>query len=209
MFSNTDRDGVSKSNDSGKSSIIAALVGLLKISSGQIIIDSMDTQLIPKDLLRSRLITVPQTFCVLPGTVRSNVDPFGSTADDTRITSVLVEFELWQLIQDHGGLDADCAQIPFSAGQYQLLGLIRAYFRTGPILVLDEIDSILDQDTEEKIQRFLRERLFDRTVVAVTHKIENILDFDEVVVLADGRIVERGNPRTLWSDEGSLLRSMY
>ena len=209
MFSNTDRDGVSKSNNSGKSSIIAALVGLLKISSGQITIDSMDTQLIPKDLLRSRLITVPQTFCVLPGTVRSNVDPFGSTADDTRITSVLVEFELWQLIQDHGGLDADCAQIPFSAGQYQLLGLIRAYFRTGPILVLDEVDSILDQDTEEKIQRFLRERLFDRTVVAVTHKIENILDFDEVVVLADGRIVERGNPRTLWSDEGSLLRSMY
>ena len=167
----------------------------------------MDTQLIPKDLLRSRLITVPQTSYVLPGTVRSNVDPFDS-ADDIRIKSILAEFELWQLIQNHGGLDADCAQVPFSTGQRQLLGLTRAYFRTGPILILDEIDSTLDSDTGEKIQRFLREKLFDRTVVAVTHKIENILDFDEVIILAEGHIVERGNPHTLWNDRGSFLRSI-
>jgi ATP-binding cassette subfamily C (CFTR/MRP) protein 1 len=144
----------------------------------------------------------------LHGSVRENIDPL-TIANDERIIEMLRAVNMWDLFESRGGLDADMGEDKLSQGQRQLFCLARAVVKPGNILIMDEATSSVDSETEKLMQSVLRNEFESRTVIAVAHKLHAVLDFDRVVLLEKGRIVEIGNPQTLLAERTSLFRVLY
>ncbi|KAK6224641.1 abc multidrug transporter [Colletotrichum tabaci] len=197
--------GVVGRTGSGKSSLLLALLRLLPLSSGTISIDGRPIDSLPLLPLRSALIAITQDQFILPGTVRQNLDPLGtaSAAGDAAVESALARLGLWDTIRDNGGLDAEFAEEALSHGQRQLFFLARAILRrhVGRVVLLDEATSSIDAHTEKMVRDLVREEFNDHTVIAIAHRLGTVADFDRVVVLDKGRVVEVGNP------QGLLLRA--
>lgn len=94
-----------------------------------------------------------------------------------------------------------------SQGQRQLLCLARAIVSRPKIMVLDEATSAVDMDTDALIQRSIREEFGGSTLLVIAHRLSTIADFDRILVLSDGEVVEFGTPRQLWEDDG-VFRGM-
>ncbi|XP_044717675.1 ABC transporter domain-containing protein [Hirsutella rhossiliensis] len=193
---------------SGKSSLVAALLRMLEIESGTITIDGIDISTIPRQAVRGRMNTVPQDPFFLHGNVRLNVDPLESVEDE-RIIEVLRTLNLWHIFEEHEGLDGEVSEETLSHGQRQLFCLARAMVKPGRIVVMDEATSSVDADTDELMQRVLREELKGRTIITIAHKLHTVLDYDRVVLLDKGRIVETGNPQELLKTPASPFRELY
>ncbi|PWY83785.1 P-loop containing nucleoside triphosphate hydrolase protein [Aspergillus sclerotioniger CBS 115572] len=195
---------------SGKSSFIALLLKLLDpvpSSANSITIDNIPLHRIHRPTLRQRLIAVPQEAVFLPdgSTIQANLDP-SSISTPSECTSILTAIGLWNFVQDRGGLNAPMSAGTFSAGQRQLLSLGRALLRRrlrarnnadSGILLLDEVSSSVDHETERAMQDIIRTEFKNYTVIAVSHRLDMIMDFDRVVVMDTGKIVEVGNPALL------------
>ncbi|PYH94822.1 putative ABC multidrug transporter [Aspergillus ellipticus CBS 707.79] len=205
---------------SGKSSLIAFLLKLLDPipeTPDNAIIDNTPLHRINRPALRERIIAVPQeaVFLLDGSTFRANLDPSDvSTPEECQ--AVLVAVGLWKFVQERGGLDAGMSAGTLSAGQRQLMSLGRALLRrfirtrnlgsSGSdqgILLLDEVSSSVDHETERVIQEIVREEFKNYTVISVSHRLDMIMDFDRVVVMDTGEIVEVGNPALLAKETGS------
>ncbi|TKA78197.1 hypothetical protein B0A49_05202 [Cryomyces minteri] len=216
-----ERIGVCGRRGSGKSSLVAVLFGLLYHRSGEVLIDDVDVTSITPALLRSEVVALPQETFFQPGTVRENLFPWKvesgrPPASDERMTAALDEVQLLLKLQDAAGpgqsaLDLRLvnAEELLSQGEQQLFCLARAMLMEGKIVVLDECTSSVDIATEKLMQQILRQPPFsDRTTIAIAHRLDTILDFDRVVVMNAGRIVENDDPRILIETEGSLFRAL-
>lgn len=181
---------------------------MLEIESGSITIDGIDISTIPRQAVRGRMNTVPQDPFFLHGDVRLNVDPLES-AEDERIVEVLRTLNLWDVFEENEGLDGQVSEETLSHGQRQLFCLARAMVKPGRIVVMDEATSSVDAETDELMQRVLREELQGRTVITIAHKLHTVLDYDRVVLLDRGRIVETGNPQALLETPDSPFRALY
>ncbi|KAF3022972.1 hypothetical protein E8E14_008970 [Neopestalotiopsis sp. 37M] len=208
---------------SGKSSLVALLLKLLDPLpatgvADQILIDQTPLQRVDRTTLRSRIIAVPQEAVFLPdgSTFRRNLDPSDeSTAEVCQ--DVLVTVGLWESVRERGGLEAGMSAGTLSAGQRQLLSLGRALLRRrvraqtasvggaegGGLLLLDEVSSSVDHHTEKVMQEIIRTEFAAYTVVAVSHRLDMIVDFDRVVVMDTGEVVEVGNPVVLAAEAGT------
>ncbi|KAI0389430.1 putative ABC multidrug transporter [Xylariaceae sp. FL0594] len=197
---------------SGKSSFIALLLKLLDPVPGQeggtVFIDDTPLQQINRPVLRQRIIAVPQEAVFLPdgSTFRANLDPTDVAAPG-ECEAVLEKVGLASFVCDRRGLDAPVNPGTLSAGQRQLMALGRALLRRrekkGGVLLLDEATSSVDHETERVMQGVIRSEFRDYTVVAVSHRLDMIMDFDRVVVMDKGEIVEVGNPMELAAQAGS------
>ncbi|KAK6815737.1 P-loop containing nucleoside triphosphate hydrolase protein [Apiospora arundinis] len=176
---------------SGKSSILLALVRMLDLSSGTIRVDGVDISTLPREEVRKRLICVTQDALVLSGTIRFNLDPLGIATDQT-IHDALSKVGLLETIMRSGGLDGDLEETTLSHGEKQLMSLARAVLRkgTGKIVLLDEVTSSLDATSEARVQRLIREEFSEHTVIAISHRLGAVADFDQVLELKDGGLVE-------------------
>ncbi|KAK1689141.1 ABC transporter [Colletotrichum godetiae] len=192
---------------SGKSSLILCLLRMMELDSGTITIDNIDIATLPHEYVRSKIVAVPQESYIFDGTVRLNLDP-GQTASDGEITAVLKRVQLWDKVEERGGLDAIIDEKFFSQGEARLLVFARAMLRKGRVLVLDEITSSLDEKSSKTIDEVLRSWFRDWTVIAIAHKLESILDFDRVAVVDSGVVVEYGEPRQLLRSE-SAFKALY
>lgn len=181
---------------------------MVELSSGSIHIDGVDITKIPRQEIRSRINGVSQSPLLIKGSIRRNMDPNGSYAEKA-IIEAIKSVGLYTKIQEKGGLDTDISEVFLSQGQQQLFCLARAILRPGKVLVLDEATSNVDAKTDEIMQRVIREKFCTHTILAVAHKLETILDYDKVVVLDAGRVVESGDPCTLLSTEGSYFSRLY
>ncbi|KAF1998927.1 P-loop containing nucleoside triphosphate hydrolase protein [Amniculicola lignicola CBS 123094] len=189
--------GLCGRSGSGKSSLIATLLRLMDIESGSIIIDGIDVSTLPRQTVRSRLIALPQDPYVLAGTVRENVDPIGKVSD-REITSALRKVKLDHLVDNEDiGLNAKLNPDMLSQGQRQLLCLARAMVRKGSILILDEATASVDVHTDALMQHIIRSEFKHHTIIAAAHRLDTIIDFDAVLMLDAGRIVESDNPQNL------------
>ena len=189
--------GICGRTGSGKSSLFSALLRLLDLDSGSIKIDGIDLSTVPRELIRSRIIAIPQDPFILTGSVRLNLDP-ASTVPDVSLIAALTKTRLWGIIEARGGLDAEMNLQPLSQGQQQLFCLARAMLRTGSkILVLDEATSNVDAETDQLMQRVIREEFRECTVLTVAHRLNSIMESDQVAVMEGGRVVEFGNPKEL------------
>ncbi|CAI0646944.1 unnamed protein product [Colletotrichum noveboracense] len=202
--------GIVGRTGSGKSSLFLALLRLLPLSSGSIHIDGLSLDRLPLLELRSALIAITQDQFVLPGTVRQNIDPFAAASDES-ITSTLTRLGLWDAIQEKGGLDAEFAEEALSHGQRQLFFLARAVLRheVGKIVLLDEATSSVDSHTERMVKDLIREEFKEHTVIAIAHRLETVADFDRVVVLDKGHIVEVGEPQSLLLEKGGKFKELW
>jgi ABC-type multidrug transport system fused ATPase/permease subunit len=204
---------------SGKSSLVALLLKLLDpipSETDEVLIDGVPLSRINRAVLRQRLIAVPQEAVFLPdGTsFQSNLDPYdASTPEECR--SVLVAIGLWAFVEERGGLNAGMTAGTFSAGQRQLFSVGRALLRRRirastldgasdqGILLLDEVSSSVDRETEIIIQEIIKSEFTRYTVISVSHRLDMIMDFDRVIVMDTGDIVEMGNPVELVAQDAS------
>lgn len=212
---------------SGKSSMIALLLKLLDPvpeNTADIMIDEISLGKIDRSTLRQRVIAIPQEAVFLPegSSFRENLDTFHE-ATSVQCREVLEVIEAWSLVEQKGGLGAEMGADTLSQGQKQLFSLGRAVLKhriraaqnsphDGGILLLDEVSSSVDHNTERLMQKVIATEFKSYTVVAISHHLEMIMDFDTVVVMDTGRIVEVGNPRVLASKGtttrfGELLRA--
>jgi len=192
---------------SGKSTLLAALTGLVRLSSGSISIDGVDTATLRPSALRSALNTIPQEPFLFHKTVAKNLDPSGAHSDEI-LVSALEQVDLWEAINNLGGLHAEVSLDRLSLGQKQLLALTRATLKTGHIVLLDEATSSVDQHTAELMHRLIRTKFQERTVIAILHQLQAVLDFDLVVIMADGEIAELGRPAELLKGK-SMFRELW
>ncbi|KAH6979576.1 P-loop containing nucleoside triphosphate hydrolase protein [Fusarium venenatum] len=190
---------------SGKSSLFLALLRLLNSQSGSITIDGISLSSLPRETVRRRLITLTQDQFVLPGTVRHNADPRGVFSDDD-INTALRLVGLFDAVEQHGGLDAPFDEDVLSHGQKQLFFLTRVVLRKhdGNIVLLDEVTSSVDPKTEEAIKAIVEHEFKEHTVVSITHRISTIVDFDRVIVMEKGCVVEVGEPKNLLASDSKF-----
>ncbi|GAD93146.1 ABC transporter [Paecilomyces variotii No. 5] len=190
---------------SGKSTLMSTLLRMVELDAGTITIDGTNIVDVPREAVRRCLTTMPQETFFITGTVRQNLDPFHLANDET-LTSMLEELALRDLVDAAGGLDAELKNEMFSSGQQQLFCLARAIVRGGPILLLDEATSSVDSTTSDLMQHMLLKKFSDKTVIAIAHRLETVIDFDRIIVLDRGQIIESGNPKELLAMPGSAFK---
>lgn len=205
--------------------MILSLFRMIELCGGSIIIDGIDISTLPREEIRTKLIGVPQDAFLLDGSVRLNADPSNTVAEGP-IVSALKSVQLWDIINEKGGLDIPVEKLFLSHGQKQLFCLARAMLRPSSILVLDEATSRLvfltyrlssklqdtdisfsvDANTEKLMQHVIREKFANHTIIAVAHRLETILDFDKIAVLDAGELLEFDNPHKLLAKPSALGR---
>ncbi|EGX89739.1 ABC transporter, putative [Cordyceps militaris CM01] len=201
---------------SGKSSLLLALFRLLDLESGSITIDGIDIADVAQNVLRPRLISVPQEPMLLPGTLRSNLvrhqrESGDEVDDDDALIQHLKTVALWDVVESQGGLGGDVADLKLSQGQKQLVCMARALASRdeSSILVLDEAMSTVDRQTEEHMVRILEEHFAEHTVISVVHRLNTVEKFDTVLLLDAGEVVEVGAPEELLRRENGRFRALW
>ncbi|TPX36897.1 hypothetical protein SeMB42_g06983 [Synchytrium endobioticum] len=191
--------GIVGRTGAGKSSVLQALFRLVEPNADSIIIDGLSVTKMSLVDLRSRISIIPQEPFCFKGTLRFNLDPFNQV-DDLRLWQALEAVELKKTVEElPGKLDEPVSEngSNFSVGERQLIALTRAILRNSRIIVMDEATSNIDLYTDNLIQSAIRRKggLFSRsTVITIAHRIGTIIDFDQLMVLDAGRLVEFGKP---------------
>ncbi|KAE8151514.1 P-loop containing nucleoside triphosphate hydrolase protein [Aspergillus avenaceus] len=206
------RIGIVGRTGAGKSSLALAIFRCLEAQQGAVWIDGVDVRMIKLSHLRRRLAMIPQNPTLFNGTVRSNLDPFSEHSDDALLQAL--ERVSWN------STATDCSSIlcapvadggsNLSCGQRQLLCLARAVLLRPTLLVLDEATSAIDHTTDDLIQQSLRSAIGGRTptLLVIAHRLRTIVDFDRVLVLDEGRVVEFDSPQVLIQKSDGLFRRM-
>ncbi|KAF2667127.1 P-loop containing nucleoside triphosphate hydrolase protein [Microthyrium microscopicum] len=190
--------GICGRTGSGKSTFMSVLLRLMDATAGEVKIDNVDINSLSRNSVRERLICLPQDPLLLPGTFEFNLNPEGKIKDREQIEQALRQVQVWKLVEEKGGLDAELQLESLSHGEQQLFALARAILKKQSIngqciLVLDEATSNLDAEMEKIVQNVLEEEFRSCTVIAVAHRLESLRDYDKIVVLDKG-IVSRVGP---------------
>eukprot|EP01119_Soliformovum_irregulare_P017045 TRINITY_DN5018_c0_g1_i3.p1 TRINITY_DN5018_c0_g1~~TRINITY_DN5018_c0_g1_i3.p1 ORF type:complete len:802 (-),score=245.21 TRINITY_DN5018_c0_g1_i3:165-2570(-) len=202
--------GIVGRTGAGKSSLVTALFRLNESSRGSIVIDDVPIANLGLTKLRSNISIIPQDPILFNETIRWNLDP-GSQSSDSDIWRVLEEVNMKRVISNLPvGLDTVMAENGdnFSVGQKQLLCLARALLRNSKVLVLDEASASLDLETDEFIQKTIRNSFKDATVLTIAHRIHTIIDSDRIIVLEAGKLVEIDTPGNLIKNPDSKFSQL-
>ncbi|XP_037945079.1 multidrug resistance-associated protein 4 [Teleopsis dalmanni] len=197
--------GIVGRTGAGKSSLIGALFRLANID-GNIFIDGIETGEISLESLRSKISIIPQDPVLFSATLRYNLDPFEKYSD-ADIWRALEDVELKGAI---AGLEYMVTErgSNFSVGQRQLICLARAVLRNNKILVLDEATANVDPQTDALIQRTIRVKFKNCTVLTVAHRLHTVMDSDRILVMDAGLAREFDIPHVLLKSSNSFLRHM-
>jgi len=195
----------------GKSTLIKLLLRLYEPQSGSILIDGDDIRESTLSSLRRAIGLVPQDTFLFSGTVWDNLrygDPKASREEMVRCAELANAHDF--ILQLPDGYDTQIGErgVRLSGGQKQRLSIAMAFVKDAPILVLDEATASMDNLSEAAIQQAMARLMEKRTTFVIAHRLSTIRDADLIVVLEDGRIVERGDHRTLIETAG-VYRRLY
>nr|XP_012135493.1 PREDICTED: probable multidrug resistance-associated protein lethal(2)03659 isoform X1 [Megachile rotundata] len=190
--------GIVGRTGAGKTSLISVLFRLFDEGlEGQIIIDEKDIKTLGLHELRSKISIIPQQPFLFSESLRYNLDPFNSY-DDVRLWESLRQVELNDCFLDQEVMQGGSN---LSTGQKQLICLARAILKNNRILVLDEATANIDSHTDALIQKTIRTKFVNCTVITIAHRLHTIIDCDRIVVMDDGRIAEFGHAYELLRDK--------
>uniref|UniRef100_A0A8C9R4B6 Multidrug resistance-associated protein 4 n=1 Tax=Scleropages formosus TaxID=113540 RepID=A0A8C9R4B6_SCLFO len=201
--------GIVGRTGAGKSSLISALFRLAE-PEGTILIDGMKTSEIGLHDLRQKMSIIPQDPVLFTGTMRKNLDPFNQHTDED-LWNVLDEVQLKAVVEElPNKMETELAESGsnFSVGQRQLVCLARAILRKNCILIIDEATANVDPRTDELIQKTIRAKFKECTVLTIAHRLNTIIDSDRILVLDAGRIHEYDEPYVLLQIQDGLLYKM-
>uniref|UniRef100_A0A7N8WI40 Iron-sulfur clusters transporter ABCB7, mitochondrial n=1 Tax=Mastacembelus armatus TaxID=205130 RepID=A0A7N8WI40_9TELE len=197
---------------SGKSTIVRLLFRFYEPQRGNIFIAGQNIRDVSLDSLRKALGVVPQDAVLFHNTIFYNVQ-YGNihaTPEEVYKVARLAGIHDAILKMPHG-YDTQVGErgLKLSGGEKQRVAIARAILKNPPILLYDEATSSLDSITEENILSSMKEMVKDRTSVFIAHRLSTIVDADEIIVLSEGKVAERGNHYTLLNTPGSLYADLW
>jgi ATP-binding cassette subfamily C (CFTR/MRP) protein 1 len=202
--------GIVGRTGAGKSSLTVALFRLVESASGSIVIDGEDISKMGLHDLRKKLTIIPQDPVLFSGSLRMNLDPFEEHSDEA-LWHALELSHLKEFVSGlENGLDYEISEAGenVSVGQRQLVCLARALLRKTKVLILDEATAAVDLETDDLIQSTIRKEFKGCTVLTIAHRLNTILDYNRIMVLDKGVIVEFDSPDKLLVDETTIFHSM-
>jgi ABC-type multidrug transport system fused ATPase/permease subunit len=202
--------GIVGRTGAGKSTLVTALFRMVEPSEGTIEIDGVDIMKLGLTDLRRKLSIIPQMPQLFIGTVRYNVDPF-KEKEDKDIWRALEMVQLKSYIDSlPDKLESKVEEngSNFSVGQRQLLAMARALLVDAKILLLDEATAAVDNETDSLIQAMVRKNFKEKTVLTIAHRLNTIMDYDRIMVLDKGKLVEFDSPKNLLDDKTTIFYSM-
>ncbi|CAK5280326.1 unnamed protein product [Mycena citricolor] len=215
-ISPSEKIGVVGRTGSGKSTLALSLLRMVEPIAGRILQYRRGGHLSNRSRRsanESLQTIVSQDVSLFSGTIRSNLDPLGLSSDQECL-DVLDRCHITALLKQHDSgseqslLDMPVSAGSLSAGERQLLALSRAILRRTNIIIMDEATSQIDSELDDQIQRTIREELSSAIVLTIAHRLKTIIDYDRILVLADGQLVEFGTPQDLLRSQGGLFRDM-
>ncbi len=206
------RVGIVGRSGSGKSTALSLLQRLRAPASGRILLDGADVRELTQESLTAAIAVVPQDVMLFYRSVRENIR-YGrpdATDDEVRHAAEAAGCRdfLADLPQGWDTLVGDRG-VKLSGGQRQRLAIARAFLRNAPVLLLDEATSALDTESERAVQRALDRLILGRTVIAVAHRLSTLRDFDRIVVMQSGRIIQDGGPEDLERHPGPYRELLH
>ncbi|GLB35831.1 putative ABC transporter transmembrane region [Lyophyllum shimeji] len=210
----TEKIGVVGRTGSGKSTLALSLLRMIEPISGRIIIDGIDISTLGLGDLRTRITIISQDVALFSGTIKSNIDPLDEHTEEECL-DVLQRCHLSSLLKHPASfaepsalLDMPISPGSLSAGEKQLVSIARAILRRTNIIIMDEATSQIDSNLDDQIQKTIREEFSNAIVITIAHRLKTIVDYDRVLVLDDGEIVEFGPPGELLRTAGGPFREM-
>ena len=213
--------GIVGRTGSGKSTIALCLFRILEAKEGKIYIDNTDISEIGLSKLRSNLTIIPQDPTLMEGTLRFNIDPLNRHTDQ-EIEDVMREIGFWYICErnleenknkpdNEKGLNMVITEDGgnISIGERQLICITRAILRKSKIVVMDEATASIDVNTENIIQKAIKNLLFDSTILTIAHRIKTVLNSDKILVLDNGEVKEFDSPKTLLKNKNSMFYEFY
>src|SRR6476469_6522997 len=195
----------------GKSTVSRLLFRLYDISGGRILIDGQDIRNVTQSSLRASIGMVPQDTVLFNDTIRYNIRYGRWNASDVEVEEAAQLAQIDSFIKlSPKGYETQVGErgLKLSGGEKQRVAIARTVLKAPPILVLDEATSALDSHTEQEIQDALERVSRNRTSLVIAHRLSTIVGADEIIVLDQGRIAERGTHGQLLAS-GGLYASMW
>lgn len=213
--------GILGRTGSGKSTLALSFFRFVEATDGNIVVDGVDISKIGLTDLRGRLTIIPQDPTILSGTLRSTLDVFDEYQDAEifealrrvhLIPSADTPEEIPEEINVNifRNLDASVSEggENFSTGEKQLLCMARAILKRSKVLVMDEATASVDYATDELISKTIRQEFASSTILTIAHRLRTVIDYDKVMILDTGRIVEFDRPATLLADPNSKFHQL-
>ena len=213
--------GIVGRTGSGKSTIANCLFRILEAKEGKIYIDDIDISQVGLTKLRSNITIIPQDPTLMEGSLRFNIDPLNKYTDE-EIQEVMEQIGFWYICEknleeninkpdEEKGLNmlitGDGGNI--SIGERQLICITRAILRKSKIIVMDEATASIDVNTENIIQKAIKNILNDSTILTIAHRIKTVLNSDRILVLDNGEIKEFDTPKNLLENKNSMFYDFY
>lgn len=198
------RVGLVGQSGGGKSSLFVVLQRFYDVQGGNITIDGQDISRVTQLSLRQAISVVPQDISLFHRTILENIRYGKPSATDDEVLRAAISARcdfietlpegLHTMVGDRG--------VKLSGGQRQRIAIARAFLKDSPILLLDEATAALDSESEEAIREALSRLMRGRTVIAIAHRLATLRNFDRVVMLQGGKIIEDGKPDLLMQRPG-------
>jgi ATP-binding cassette subfamily B protein len=198
------RVGLVGHSGGGKSSLFALLQRFYDIQRGSITIDGQDISRVTQQSLREAFSVVPQDISLFHRSIMENIR-YGrpnATDDEVLRAAIAARCDFIENLPEGMSTMVGDRGIKVSGGQRQRIAIARAFLKDAPILLLDEATASLDSESEEAIREALSRLMRGRTVIAIAHRLATLRNFDRVVVLQGGRIIEDGPPDILVQGRG-------
>jgi ATP-binding cassette subfamily B protein len=203
-FSPGERVGLVGHSGGGKSTLFALLQRFYDPQAGRILIDGQDVARVTQDSLRESIGIVPQDISLFHRSVMDNIRYGKPDATDDEVLEAAITARcnfIEDLPQGMRTIVGDRG-VKLSGGQRQRIAIARAFLKDAPLLLLDEATSALDSESEELIREALGRLMRGRTVIAIAHRLSTVRNFDRIVVLQSGCVIQDGPPDTLVRRDG-------
>lgn len=200
--------GICGESGSGKSTLANLLSGKLDESSKALTINNIPIESIVSGELSDHITVLSFESALFSGTIRENLQAAKASATDEEMIQALKQAGVWKDLEKMNGLDTHVSEqaASLSGGQRQRVSFARALLKNAPVLILDEATSAVDSQAEHLMMKAAHEASKDRLVICISHRLANLDQADEILVLKEGELVERGKAADLKKQDGEYAR---